>query len=67
MFDRSRITFDRSKVTDVLALSEALFRSIEKQSGSIEMGKNTLNFGKKHSFEKIANPILKQLLKAFEQ
>ena len=67
MFDRSKITFDRSNDTVILRQLRALFRSIENQVGSIEMGRGTLNFGKKHSFEKFANPILKQLLKAFEQ
>ena len=56
MFDRSKITFDRSNVTVILELSEALFRSIENQVGSIKMGRGTLNFGEKHSFEKNCKP-----------
>ena len=67
MFDRSKITFDRSNVTGVLALSEALFRSIENQVGSIEMGRGTLNFGEKHSFENLQTQFWNNSSKLFEQ
>ena len=45
-FDRSKISFDRSKQTEALFNIFKKFRLIEKQNGSIEMGRGSLNLRK---------------------
>ena len=51
-FDWSKNTFDRSNVTVILTHFGTLFRSIEKHTESIEMGRGSLNFEKNHSLER---------------
>ena len=49
-FDRLKISFDRSKWTEALSNVFKKFRLIEKQNGSIEMGRGLLNLRKNTVF-----------------
>ena len=51
-FDRLKISFDRSKQTEALSMKFKNFRSIEKQNGSIKIGRGSPNFEEKTQFLK---------------
>ena len=50
-------SLDRSKQTEALSIKFKNFRSIEKQNGSIEMGRGSPILRKTQIFEKISNQL----------